>query len=821
MNQPVDESQQFVSLLVDDGLIERHHWQTALSIQQSQGGRLIEILMGLCPISEEELYQSIARQLGLPFWYEHELITLPIDLQLLHQFPLFLMMEQSFLPIKLDPHDHALHLVLPNPLDQKTLDAIKLYAQADQLAIGISTPSAVINAIQLHYQSERSPSQDTLPPAAPPTATPSGFPSAQLFDASPSSYDIPPPKLEVQSCPACGHLESAYNERCTRCGSPMNLRNADPLIGKTVGHFRLEKKLGEGGMGLVYMATNLDNGKDAAIKILRTHLSTNERVVRRFHREAQAQNQLRHPGIVFVHDFGFEEGVGFFIAMEFLKGISLEEVFEDHPDLLTMNFIRSVIHQVCDAIGFAHSRGIFHRDLKPDNIFIVEHLRRTKPDECIKILDFGVAKMVASEEDQRLTRTGMTIGTPRYMAPEQAGEGESDHRADIYSMGVIIYEILTGKPPFEGSSAYQIMLRHVYADPPTLSLARSDLPYPPELEDLVQRTLAKDPKDRPASMDMLWHELAHALDRFAHYLSPDLPLLNSTHAEPRLEDFEEHPETTDQPVIVGRMMFREKQKQQEQNNLPEGLSPSRRTPSSDRYLAHDFADEDIPPVAPLSLQETSLRSPTPPNAISPIALESAISIDSSEKRRTSPEKRRTPPESRRTSSAPRLRTLPKRGSDTNRTVRPPETQTGGSQAFTRTQTGGNKALPRMQTGANKTFTRTQTGANRAFTQTGSNRAHNPDDKHGPRIQSTDRVTTNDRSQRRHISTRAFKHPPLTEKKSSSSYLLILGGLVALLALLALVFFMMRTPSFPIEEDTQHITPLRHDTPKEKTHTLPY
>ena len=548
-----DDIYQFAELLLQDGLIQEESWQTAVAIQQSQGGRLLEILMGLCPITEEDMYLATARQLGLPFWNEHELTSLQLTSDLINIFPLNFVMEYTFIPIKLDLHEQALHLILPNPLDEFTLQAIKVQAGVSQLAIGISNPSALLAAIQVLYEQVGY----SQPPAD------AGFPEEENTDiaqnpiSSSGGFGIAPPKVEVKSCPACKYPAPIGQAHCPRCGSPLDLTQADPLLGKLVGRFKLIDKLGEGGMGLVYMAQSLDTGQNAAVKILRTHLTTNERVVRRFHREAKAQNQLRHPNIVYVHDFGFEEGIGFYLAMEFLKGDSLEEILEEKPELITSRFVYNVFRQVSDAMGFAHSRGIFHRDLKPDNIFLLEGPNSRPEERRVKILDFGVAKMVESEEDQRLTRTGMTIGTPLYMAPEQAGEGNTDHRSDIYSIGVILFEVLTGKPPFEGSSAYQIMLRHVYAEPPALAQTRGDLPFPMELEDLIQSSLAKTPQERPASMDLFWRQLSHAMELFRTRLDPNIPLISTAQAKQRRGSDSGSGANTpsgDAPVIVGRML---------------------------------------------------------------------------------------------------------------------------------------------------------------------------------------------------------------------------------------------------------------------------
>lgn len=545
---PHDDSHQFAKLLLDDGLIRSEDWEIAESIQHVQGGRLLEILLGLCPLSEEDLYQAIARQLRYPFWSEMELLQAPIPDELLLRFPVTIALECDFLPTRWEPEHRRLHIVLSNPLDISTLDAIQMYAQAEELVIAVATPSDVVTAIQIHYKQGQAPSNAFAEEENPLFAEP--FDAPRRNPISQTSHGIAPPKIQKRECPACHHMEPMDVAICTRCSSPMDLAEADPLLGKTIKGFTLQTKLGEGGMGLVYGAAHLETGKEAAVKILRSHLSSNERVVRRFHREAQAQNQLRHDNIVHVHDFGFEKGVGFFIAMEFLRGLSMEEILEEENHRITPFFIRSVLSQVCDAMGLAHSRGIFHRDLKPDNIFLLgEDASYHSEEPHVKILDFGVAKMVASEEDERLTRTGMTIGTPRYMAPEQAGDGNTDHRSDIYSLGVILFEMLTGHPPFEGSSAYQIMLRHVYADPPVLSHVRPDLPFPSELEEFLIRVLAKEPKDRPASMDLFWREFHPAMELFEARLPQRQPLHSLEMGRKEVDSSE----STEAPVFVGRL----------------------------------------------------------------------------------------------------------------------------------------------------------------------------------------------------------------------------------------------------------------------------
>lgn len=548
-----DNSEQFIKMLIEDGLISQAHLQQAQSIQATHGGRLIEILLGICRISETKLYQAIARKLNMPFWSEHELQKFNLDVSIIQRFPMDTVSQYNFLPFKWEQQENysALHLVISDPYAQDLLEHIRRYAEVSALQVGVATPSAISTAIQIHYRNQ----SHMSPPEDPPYLGPE---DDRVLNVNQTSHNIAPPKLPMRECPACENSLPIHIEICTRCSSPMDLSQADPLLNKYVGGGKvcLTRKLGEGGMGLVYQAYDEENNIDVAVKILRIHLSTNDRVIKRFHREAQAQSILRHDNIVHVHDFGFAEGIGYYLAMEFLRGQSMEEILEHKPHLLTVSFTRSVLSQVCDAMGFAHSRGIYHRDLKPDNIFLLEQDNwEQATEQKVKVLDFGVAKMMVSDNDDRLTRTGMTIGTPRYMAPEQAGEGTSDHRSDIYSLGIILFEILTGKSPFDDTSAYQIMLKHVYAEPPSLQSIRPDIPYPPDLENFVYRVMSKNPHHRPQSMDMFWQELAPSLDLLERSIGPNLSLHDQMRGAFRIsrEEVEEN-HTNEPPVIVGRML---------------------------------------------------------------------------------------------------------------------------------------------------------------------------------------------------------------------------------------------------------------------------
>jgi serine/threonine-protein kinase len=284
---------------------------------------------------------------------------------------------------------------------------------------------------------------------------------------------------------------------------------SDAVIGETVGNYRVTKLLGEGGMGVVYQAEHPGIGRKAAIKMLHPSLATSPEVVARFFNEARAANAVRHPGIVEVFDFGTLPSGASYIIMEFLDGESLASRLKG-PRPLSMGEAVELARQTADVLGAAHAKGIVHRDLKPDNIFIVPDLRMPG-GEAIKVLDFGIAKLSteASGSGSVRTRTGTVMGTPLYMSPEQClGTREVDSRTDIYALGVILYEMVCGRPPFVSSGHGELIHMHIAkAPPPPRSLNPA---VPPQLEALLLRTLVKEPNARIQTMGELQQELQNA-----------------------------------------------------------------------------------------------------------------------------------------------------------------------------------------------------------------------------------------------------------------------------------------------------------------------
>ncbi|MFO0727051.1 MAG: protein kinase [Myxococcota bacterium] len=283
---------------------------------------------------------------------------------------------------------------------------------------------------------------------------------------------------------------------------------ADPLIGYTLaGKYNIIKKLGEGGMGSVYQASQIPIDRMVAVKVLLGKLAQDEVAVKRFEQEARAVSKMQHPNTVTIYDYGKTEDDRLYIVMEFLRGKTLSDALRQSGGMDARRAIH-IIRQVCASLAEAHKAGIIHRDLKPDNIFLTE-VGGTR--DFTKVLDFGVAKMADSEAASTLTQTGMIFGTPKYMSPEQAEGKTIDFRADIYAIGVVMYEMLTGRPPFLADTPVALLLKHISEPPKPFRSIRPDLSIPAELEGVVMKALEKSPDRRYLEVGEMSADLEHIL----------------------------------------------------------------------------------------------------------------------------------------------------------------------------------------------------------------------------------------------------------------------------------------------------------------------
>jgi serine/threonine-protein kinase len=289
----------------------------------------------------------------------------------------------------------------------------------------------------------------------------------------------------------------------------------DPYLGATIdGRYKVEAVLGEGGMGIVYRCVHTIIGKKVAMKVLRADLARDAEVTERFLNEAKAASAIGNAHIIDISDFGqFQDGATYFV-MEFLVGQPLTKA-GDNGQAVPIPRLIHIARQLAEGLAAAHAANIVHRDLKPDNIFLID---RGGEKDFVKILDFGIAKVSTSGEGAKLTRAGAVFGTPHYMSPEQAAGQPVDHRGDIYSFGVILYEMASGRVPFDADNFMGILTQHMYKAPvPIRALVPQLQEVPAGLEAIVLKCLSKRPEHRYQSMT----ELMADLDKLKAGLVPD------------------------------------------------------------------------------------------------------------------------------------------------------------------------------------------------------------------------------------------------------------------------------------------------------------
>jgi predicted Ser/Thr protein kinase len=315
-------------------------------------------------------------------------------------------------------------------------------------------------------------------------------------------------------CPAC-HQPNVDGARfCAKCGAlvPAASEGAeDSLVGQIIGgRYRVTQILGEGGMGRVYLAEQQmgTNIRKVAVKTLQSQYAKDQQVLARFHRECGTVSELEHPNTIQFFDFGQTPDGQLYIAMEFVQGQSLSDAMKQGP--MRPDRVLRILAQVCGSLEEAHGRGVVHRDLKPDNVILTT---RAGQADFVKVLDFGIAKRSEAKDqaqEQKLTQQGMVLGTPPYMSPEQFTGKELDLRSDIYSLGVMAYEMLAGRLPFEADTPWQWATQHMTAQPFPFESTSVAAGIPGPMKHAIMRSLSKDRDQRQSTVRMFYEEVAGA-----------------------------------------------------------------------------------------------------------------------------------------------------------------------------------------------------------------------------------------------------------------------------------------------------------------------
>ncbi len=418
-------------------------------------------------------------------------------------------------------------------------------------------------------------------------------------------------------CTNCGNPISAGLAQCPACKTNLNAPTAiaakaplGQLVGRTLGgRYQLHSLIGSGGMGEIYRAQRTHIGDTVAVKVLRSDVVSNDTSRQRFFREARAAALLHHPNAVVIHDFGEEEGGIAYIVMELLVGRSLREVLQAEKRLSPLRSY-GILRQAAAALEAGHRAGIVHRDIKPENIILLDS---SDDSDHIKILDFGIAKLrepvldggstptpAQASDQNNLTNAGMVIGTPNYMSPEQCQGEEADARSDIYSLGVVMYEALTGVMPFTGKTATSVAIKHVTEAPRTLRAVQPDIYV--EIEVVVLRSLAKMPASRYDNMIEFARAFAQGLQASGVSQPLAQPTLTGLSAHPRASETNQIT-PSDRPTAILNTPATES------SALPANLEDNYRTSISDTPVSGSMPAV-VAPAAPVDWDVPTMRTKT-------------------------------------------------------------------------------------------------------------------------------------------------------------------------------------------------------------------
>jgi serine/threonine protein kinase len=330
-----------------------------------------------------------------------------------------------------------------------------------------------------------------------------------------------------RTCPDCHNTYDDDVLHCPEDGRGLgDLPLVDELIGRSIGSYRVEKQLGKGGMGAVYMGIHPGIGSKVAIKFLHPQYAHDDKIVDRFYNEARAVNVIGHDNILKILDLNVTEDNRHYFVMEYLQGRAVQNLLK-HNLAVPLEVAGPILIQICEALEAAHRKGIVHRDLKPDNVYLIVHKGRKN---FVKVVDFGIARVTDdSGESTGKTQTGMVMGTPAYMSPEQ-GSGQSskiDGRSDIYSLGCMMYQMAAGRLPFPGSNFGEVLMGHLQQRPPSLRELKPETPE--AYEAIVFKCLEKRQEDRFQSMKELKHALEECMEQLG--ISKELPPDDGTDPE--------------------------------------------------------------------------------------------------------------------------------------------------------------------------------------------------------------------------------------------------------------------------------------------------